>query len=392
MGELRYRVPDNFWQGGHSPPFDPPGGAPPLIGDRRNHSSRPVSITESGPWKNCAGLTPCFGQDSPVSIRHKAGPFFDQREEIHIDPSAMKKITLILSILIGYLLSTVPCHAYRDLETGAFLTRDPADFVDGPNVYTYVNQNPWTSFDPDGLAEFKIGSVYFKFFQDGVMGTGRMADEGDSHVSQLFSLGNAKSRVAEFRADPKQFVKDLGKGYMNPDNAPSNYAGASGKVIAVAEAIIALGRNFRMPHGLTPGLATANGGVVQGNGTVVATPPSIPAGTVFQNNQGSKAEGATAKDTSNSNAAKGPVPLKRLHTDKTLENDPTSSLDSQRTRTTEDIVKSLEPGAKEPLRVKYDGTIMDGNTRQKVLEERGVETNKLPRVEWKETKIKEPWE
>ena len=220
----------------------------------------------------------------------------------------MKKITLILSILIGYLLSTVPCHAYRDLETGAFLTRDPADFVDGPNVYTYVNQNPWTSFDPDGLAEFKIGSVYFKFFQDGVMGTGRMADEGDSHVSQLFSLGNAKSRVAEFRADPKQFVKDLGKGYMNPDNAPSNYAGASGKVIAVAEAIIALGRNFRMPHGLTPGLATANGGVVQGNGTVVATPPSIPAGTVFQNNQGSKAEGATAKDTSNSNAAKGPAP------------------------------------------------------------------------------------
>jgi len=63
----------------------------------------------------------------------------------------MKKITLILSILIGYLLSTVPCHAYRDLETGVFLTRDPADFVDGPNVYTYVRQNPWTHFDPLGL-------------------------------------------------------------------------------------------------------------------------------------------------------------------------------------------------------------------------------------------------
>ena len=24
-------------------------------------------------------------------------------------------------------------------------------FVDGPNVYTYVNQNPWTKVDPDGL-------------------------------------------------------------------------------------------------------------------------------------------------------------------------------------------------------------------------------------------------
>ncbi len=41
---------------------------------------------------------------------------------------------------------------YRDLETGVFLTADPAGFVDGPNLYTYVKQNPWTSFDPEGLA------------------------------------------------------------------------------------------------------------------------------------------------------------------------------------------------------------------------------------------------
>lgn len=40
---------------------------------------------------------------------------------------------------------------FRDLEAGVFLTRDPAGFVDGPNVYTYVRQNPWTMFDPLGL-------------------------------------------------------------------------------------------------------------------------------------------------------------------------------------------------------------------------------------------------
>jgi len=40
---------------------------------------------------------------------------------------------------------------YRDLETGMFISRDPAGFVDGPNVYTYVRQNPWTMFDPEGL-------------------------------------------------------------------------------------------------------------------------------------------------------------------------------------------------------------------------------------------------
>ena len=40
---------------------------------------------------------------------------------------------------------------YRDLEFGIFLTRDPLGFVDGPNDYTYVRQNPWTFFDPLGL-------------------------------------------------------------------------------------------------------------------------------------------------------------------------------------------------------------------------------------------------
>ena len=40
---------------------------------------------------------------------------------------------------------------YRDLETGVWLTRDPAGFVDGPNLYAYVRQNPWSAFDPHGL-------------------------------------------------------------------------------------------------------------------------------------------------------------------------------------------------------------------------------------------------
>ena len=43
---------------------------------------------------------------------------------------------------------------YRDLETGVWLSRDPAGFVDGPNLYAYVKQNPWTAWDPDGLESF----------------------------------------------------------------------------------------------------------------------------------------------------------------------------------------------------------------------------------------------
>lgn len=40
---------------------------------------------------------------------------------------------------------------YRDLETGVWLSRDPAGFVDGPNVYAYVQQNPWSKYDAEGL-------------------------------------------------------------------------------------------------------------------------------------------------------------------------------------------------------------------------------------------------
>jgi len=42
---------------------------------------------------------------------------------------------------------------WRDLETGQYFTRDPAGFVDGPNLYAYVSQNPWSKFDPLGLEE-----------------------------------------------------------------------------------------------------------------------------------------------------------------------------------------------------------------------------------------------
>jgi RHS repeat-associated protein len=59
---------------------------------------------------------------------------------------------------------------YRDLETGTFITRDPAGFVDGPNLYCYVRQNPWTSFDPEGLAseEFRQEHPILNFFLDTV--------------------------------------------------------------------------------------------------------------------------------------------------------------------------------------------------------------------------------
>ena len=48
----------------------------------------------------------------------------------------------------------------RDLETATFTTRDPLGMVDGPNLYAYVRDNPWSKFDPEGLEEKELGTVY----------------------------------------------------------------------------------------------------------------------------------------------------------------------------------------------------------------------------------------
>lgn len=73
-------------------------------------------------------------------------------------------------------------------------------------------------------------------------------------------------------------------------------------------------------------------------------------------------------------------PLQRIHSDQTLQSGSARhALDYWRKQSTDDIVRSLQPGNREALRVKPDGRIMNGNTRIKVLEERGFDINSLPR-------------
>ena len=73
-------------------------------------------------------------------------------------------------------------------------------------------------------------------------------------------------------------------------------------------------------------------------------------------------------------------PLRRIHSDHTLEvGSNRATLEYWRQQPTADIVNSLRPGLPEALKVKSDGRIMDGNTRIKVLEERGFDVNGLPR-------------
>lgn len=69
-------------------------------------------------------------------------------------------------------------------------------------------------------------------------------------------------------------------------------------------------------------------------------------------------------------------PLIPLHADDTLI---PSKLAMYRTLTTEELIDSLIPGRDGSLKTRPDGTMIDGHHRVKVLRERGVDVNGLPR-------------
>ncbi len=74
------------------------------------------------------------------------------------------------------------------------------------------------------------------------------------------------------------------------------------------------------------------------------------------------------------------VPLSRLHSDSTITEGNSASYNYWKNKSTEEIIDSLKSAADQPLTVRANGTILDGNTRIKVLEERGIDINKLERT------------
>ncbi|MGK0184161.1 MAG: RHS repeat-associated protein [Halioglobus sp.] len=57
---------------------------------------------------------------------------------------------------------------YYMSETGRWITRDPAGFVDGPNLYAYVHANPMRYYDPYGLTAREFAEAAGKSFAGGL--------------------------------------------------------------------------------------------------------------------------------------------------------------------------------------------------------------------------------
>lgn len=74
-------------------------------------------------------------------------------------------------------------------------------------------------------------------------------------------------------------------------------------------------------------------------------------------------------------------PLQPLHPDHQLL---ALKLEQFRRFTTEVLIASLRPGQAGSLKARKDGTILDGHHRLKILRERGIEIDTLPRevIDW----------
>ncbi|TCO81905.1 RHS repeat-associated protein [Chthoniobacter flavus] len=125
---------------------------------------------------------------------------------------------------------------YRDLETGTFITRDPAGFIDGPNVYAYVRQNPWTRFDPEGLAEETIGQVYTainheskELYVGQVNGPGVMAEGGtpSRHENSRHQARELLDKEGTIRTYDDVVVDDKWKQVAKENGIPENSARAN---------------------------------------------------------------------------------------------------------------------------------------------------------------------
>lgn len=98
--------------------------------------------------------------------------------------------------------------AYRDLETGTFLSRDPAGMVDGPNFYAYVRQNPWTHFDPEGLYIDEDGPGTGMAENGRILSGGRVREDGRTLNATEIAFINIKNGVGT-AADYSVFGKQV---------------------------------------------------------------------------------------------------------------------------------------------------------------------------------------
>jgi hypothetical protein len=185
-----------------------------------------------------------------------------------------------LLIVALWCAALAPCRAFLDPETDTFLTPDPAGMIDGPNRYAYVNQNPWTKFDPKGLSAYSAVGNYSQSLSDDGHPTLALGVTVAQQAWNLFSLGTASKNGA---------VEDqVNDGKISAANGLAAMAGNGG----VAAASLALGGTTGVALKGTLGAVGAGmaGGATQATTQIAGQRAVADAtGTPYQGTAGSDA-------------------------------------------------------------------------------------------------------
>ncbi|MFN5961149.1 MAG: RHS repeat-associated core domain-containing protein [Verrucomicrobiota bacterium] len=285
---------------------------------------------------------------------------------------------------------------YRDLETGTFISRDPLGHVDGPNVYCYVRQNPWTMWDPEGL--WGIGDSngpvldYLWDLGGGVVDGGIEAVEGMGHAvaHPIRTAAAVKDGVLAVRDGIGELSSALDAGHVTWGEIGTAYGDGLAEVASdpakvgkiVGSSAVSLGAGKAAAVGGKLAMAAA----VQTNtartiavSAVLATTELAPVASGAARGGAIAAQVGTGFTSRVAEAAKTPLVVNEATIAKALEGSTMQTLQGRVSQPmVERYVRMLEAGKTPPPIQVADGVIVNGNHRYVAGRIFGVEPPTVP--------------
>jgi RHS repeat-associated protein len=275
------------------------------------------------------------------STSFSSGPFGDYQSQggSGTDPSEQHFTSKHRDIESG--LDYFPARYYNSY-LGRFMSPDPSalTFADplnpqSLNLYAYVNNNPLSFVDPTGL-----DCVYIN---------------NDTGNYEGFNSGDCDNSTDAKANSGYYFNGSVSTIYTSTGDAQGQVTGFAGTSDDTGAYTIS-----NNPAGVQPG---------QNSGAPVYC-------QIVADAFGSGPDAASKQAYMNRMIANGSIiGLTFLHSRETLQG--LSTLDSIRKMSTEQIIESLKPGGSQPMVVRADGLIMNGNSRLFILQERGVDIQNL---------------